>query len=522
MIRGTRFVRLALLTLTATFALQSQAGAGSRPVVDGEMARLTRDYFDAYRKEDRAGSESRLFSTLHSTKIQEHLFAHVGTENYITELQYLDSWSASDAPAVFDLARKLQFHWEASYAAGIGQRASQRRAATDIGTKAGASMGMLALGVMVIKSPQNAPKYFRVVRHLLPLTGATLGNLSGRAWSSQSALAGDAPPAPAHIMSLGLAAESEEKTYDEDALFKDFVAISSGVAAGTAATELFMVLRAARVINIAATPAKINPLVLAGSLVIGLGVEYGVRAGIQHQEESALRTEIATTLAALDRAISEQDQAQVLIQGERFKRAILNLSLWLWKPVIELSQSFQEEAADLLARYPLDSAEFSRRLESATRSYRQDLRWQLAKYDTYYDSMLETHVILNYLRSHNEEAIEQLATATARTRASLITSHFQAWLESREQEESQCFDDCTRERLFLQYLSDIQLSQQARQAREFRKGATRQHPTHALLQGAAVLASASYGRALLSPLADELLALVDKNEEIQMEARILQ
>ena len=520
--KGVQSIRTALVLLTAAIGLQAPAHAGTRPVVDAELSQLTRNYLDAYRKEDRTGAKSRLFSTLHSTKIQQHLFAHVGTEFYITELQYLDSWSATDAPALFDLARKLQFHWEASYAAGIGQRASQRRAATDIGTKAGASMGMFALGVMLIKSPQNAPKYVRIVRHLLPLTGATIGNLSGRAWSSQSVLAGDAPPAPAHLMSLGLAAESEEKTYDEDALFKDFVAISSGVAAGAAATELFVLLRAARAINLAATPAKINPLVLAGSLVVGLGVEYGVRAGIHQQEESTLRADITTTLATLDRAISEQDQAQVLVQGERFKRAILNLSLWMWKPVIELSQSFQEEAASLLERHSIDSPEFSQRLESATRSYRQDLRWQLADYDNYYDSMLETHVILSYLRSHNQDAISQLTTATARTRASLISSNFEAWIESQEDEKSQCFDDCTRERLFLEYLTDMQRAQQTRHAREFRKGTTRKHPTHVLLQGAAVLASAGYGTDLLSPLADELLALVDKNEEIQMEARILQ
>jgi hypothetical protein len=125
---------------------------------------------------------------------------------------------------------------------------------------------------------------------------------------------------------------------------------------------------------------------------------------------------------------------------------------------------------------------------------------------------------LSYLRTHNEQAIAALASATARTRALSTVAAFDSWLQAQEEQAFQCFEDCMREKIFQEFLSDVQLSSQKRLVTEFRRGASRQHPSHLLLQGAAILSTTGYGRELLMPLADELLALVDKNEEVQIEA----
>ena len=509
-----------LLGLIAWFAgVISPALAGAPfPKVDSEIVELSRQYVDAYRKETRSKSGSRLLSTLYSTKIQTHLYSHIGSEQYINELTFLDSLGGADAQAIFDLARKLQFHWEARYAAGIGQRAAQRKQSNDIGTKAGASVGMLALGVLLVKSPQNAPRYFRILRHLLPLAGAITGRQGGAAYSEHSLVAGDTPPAPAHIMRLGLASEGQESVYGDDQLYEDFIAISSGLAAGSMVTELWTVVRAARAINVAATPAKINPLVLAGSLVVGLAVEQGVRSGIENYQESELRQAIANDLAALDRSIREQDQAGVLLNGEKFKRSVVNLAIWMWSPIIETSKEFEAKVSELGSEHAIDSPAFATELESETREFRRSLRTALSNLDSYYDPALESHVVLSYLRTHNEEAIASLASATARTRAQSTLDAFDSWLGVKENEAFECFEACTREKLFQEFLSDVQISSQKRLVTEFRKGTSRQHPSHLLLQGAAILSTASYGKDILGSLADELLALVDKNEEVQIEA----
>jgi len=488
--------------------------------VEADFSQLVQRYTDAYQRETRSGSASRVLSTLYSTQIRNHVFQHVDSlqnETYINELTYLDEVGVSHAPAVFDLARKLQFHWESRYAAGIGQRAAQLRTNRDIGFKAGASVGMLALGVLLIKNPAKAPRYFRMVRHLLPASGAIAGRTAG---ASRSAIhvGGDAPPGPAHIMRLGLPAHSEEPGYGEDQLYQDFISLSAGMAAGSIATELWLVVRGARAINVAATPAKLHPLVLIGSLAVGLAVEEGVARGIEYWEEEELRKEMRNALTQLDRSIRENDQAGLLVDGERFKRSVMNLAMYLWKPIIEASSEFQEEALSISARYSVDSREFATRLERATRDYRDNVRSELSALDSYYDPAHENHVVLSYLRAHNSDAIRDLSSATARTRATQIASSFEAWLTQNEHSEGICFDGCRREAEFQNYLNDYQFSTQSRLAREFRADRGRSHPNHLLLQGAALLSTVSYGRDLLAPLADELLALVDNNDQVIAES----
>jgi hypothetical protein len=429
----------------------------------------------------------------------------------------LDEASNNHPTAYFDLARKLQFHWESRYAAGIGQRAAQLRTNRDIGYKAGASLGMLALGVLLIKNPTKAPRYFRMVRHLLPVSGAIVGHTAGASLSATQ-VGGDAPPGPAHIMRLGLPAHSEEGTYGEDQLYRDFISLSAGMAAGSIATELWIVVRGARAVNIATTPAKLHPLVLIGSLAVGLAVEEGVARGIEYWEEEGLRTEMRNALSRLDRSIRENDQAGVLVNGERFKRTVMNLALYMWKPIIEASSEFQDEAISISSEYSVDSREFATRLERATRDYRAEVRSELSALDSYYDPAHENHVVLSYLRAHNSDAIRELSSATARTRATQIASSFEAWLTQNEYSEGICFDSCRRESEFQNYLDDYQFSTQSRLAREFRAGRGRSHPNHLLLQGAAVLSTVSYGRDLLAPLADELLALVDNNDQVIAES----
>ena len=60
-----------------------------------------------------------------ASNLREEIFSKVGTEEYVTLLQYLDSLHGAYPEAIYDIAKSLQLRWETRYTRGLGQLKSE-------------------------------------------------------------------------------------------------------------------------------------------------------------------------------------------------------------------------------------------------------------------------------------------------------------------------------------------------------------------------------------------------------------
>ncbi len=522
-----------LITLVVHATLPSHLSARAEPTQTAANPEVSfmedvTSYFEQYHYESEKTHSSRVLSTLFAAKVQHHVFKDLKTLTsaseservtrllrYQEQLQTLDRLSATAPEAVIDLARKLQFHWEAHFAAEIGQRAKQRSANTRFLTQAGGTLGMIALGVLLAKSPHKLPHYFRLIRHALPIAGATAGyGLS----DSLPTVSGNALiPAPAHLMTLGLPSDTAHTESQDDQIIEDFIALTSGVAAGAGTLELWTLVRASRALNAASAPLKITPYGLAASVLVGAATEYGVRGLIHHREKATLRAEIQDQWKSLSIAFRAQDRAKVIVSAERLKRAIVGYSLYLWTPIIESTQEFDQALLktneENLAQKPVEAL-----YQKTLKDFRASLKSHLDDLQYEKDTALAQFLTLKYLSLHREGEMPRLFFTSMRSYAKHVQSEFSAHLTRQEENGIVCLSACSRENLFQAFVHDRTEDQRTRNTENFLKNGPSTHVGEILLQGVALLQSHAEFRDFTQGAADELLALVEKNHTLLVDA----
>jgi hypothetical protein len=483
-----------------------EAANGANPSYEFKI--LVRDYVRAY------GGDSRLGRALYASRIKRAVFAHTGTQEYVEELRYIDSQAAAAPEAVYDLAKTLQLHWEARYAVGLGQRALDRQERRDTSTKIGALVGIAGLGAAMIFRPQNAPRYFLVLRHLMPAAGFAAGRAIGQGLNASGLLEDRLPVSPAHVMELGI--QTDEFAYDDDSLhrllFPAFAGVGASFAAyeaGVIAVNALRVVRAVRYANMAATPAKIHPLVLVGSLVVGFLVEKGVEDQIDRSEYARLTANVHAARAAIDAALRRGDDAMAYSQADALARHVANLAAYINRPISEAVKGYAAEVAEAAQEHGEGSPRFRRELDELTRDLSSQVREALTDRDLPPDTEYQGFLVRGFLRNHDEASIRSLGDL-ARYRADAYVAGFERWVTRTEQLDRVSLGPEARERLLKEYLDGVGAVKDRRLADELRAGRFRRDANRLFLQAAAFLRQT--GREYLEDHADSLAAIAARTD----------
>ena len=268
---------------------------------------------------------ARLNKARTAALIRDFIFKAPDSPNYVKYLQYIDDQNSQHPEAIFDLAKDLQVHWEVRYAEPLFQTRNNRvSAATLSGTAVGVT-ALFAMSVVLIFKPTAAPKYFQMVRYLFPLTGTALGWTAGQALDRSGFLNGNTPPAPAHIMRLGI--QTDETHLDADDLIREALPwlISIPVADFLVVTAATRILQTVKWTSRAATPFKIGTL-LAG-IVVSYALEKATDAGIDYLQFKNLTENVNSSRLLMDQALAQgiPDNDEALFMGaEKLSQAALD------------------------------------------------------------------------------------------------------------------------------------------------------------------------------------------------------
>jgi hypothetical protein len=468
----------------------------------GEFAQQLRDYVAAY------NADSHLRRTLLASRIKKSVFANPGSPDYIEKLRYLDRQAASSPDALYDLAKSLQLQWEARYGLGLGERQSLR---VNGGEKIGASVAIIALGVAVLKNPVNAPKYFRVVRWLLPIAGAAAGATVAEGLNYTGWLDGHMPISPAHVMHLGI--DENDFRMDDDTVMKTLASIGAGFAA-TELTYLILAARAARYVNLAATPAKINPIVLVASIVIGIAIEQGVEYAIDEHQYSKFLGRVTDARDLVDLGMNSGEDTQVYTGADALLKGSSDLASYLNKPLIEAITEFNSSVADAakdtgVTDESKPTPEFTTKLNSLTADFSEKVRRILFDRGNGIDEDYRAITVLNYLLNHDEDQIDKMGD-DGKERAQVYVDGFHRWKEADENRRQMNLGQKQYDELFHGYISGLLEAKSKQLAAEFRSGNIPRNANRVLLLAASFLRST--GREYVEDQMNALLSIIARND----------
>ncbi len=438
---------------------------------------------DSYLKASR--EENRLEQTLYGSRIRKLLFEHPGSQTYIEGLEAIDRRMTEAPEATLDLARRLQFHWEAQYGTGLSARHSREVRA---GTEIGAVIGITALGAALLSRPHAAPRYFRLVRHLFPLAGAGAGAAAPDALAALGIRGEEIPPSPAHVMNLGLG--SIEEPSGDDTLTKDIAILMTSATASSVAYDLLKLTQALKWANRAATPAKVHPAALAASIAIGVIVEGGLETAIDATELKRLRGKLTTAASQVRAAALSGDAARALKQAHLLTQASIQLSAYLRRPALDALKRFGEQA---------DSAAF----ESLMIELRSlGITGQI-------DSDYEGYLVRARLARGGHAGIRDLSLR-AQTRATQYERSFERWLLQAETNRGSTLNDSERKDELTRFLSALDQSKDRELSSRLIAGKGLESPASVLLQTAAFLRNT--GIEYLDEYSELLQSMVGRNE----------
>ena len=501
--------------------------------------RSIEDYISA-----RYSDNPRSIHYLNQIAIQ--VFAHPGTQEYVDDLKYIDHQASRAPEAMYDLAIALQNRWEAAYGMelnaktqDIGATPGQRRDdRVHIGENAGAMIGsavaLAALGLACVRNPTAIPRYNAVFRSLLPALGfaggALLGHEAATGLNNAGVFETHIPIAPAHVMRLGV--EKDDFSRDDATLVRTLVPIILSAGAGeafyaaaaveseTLAETLLGVIRAIRVVNAAATPAKIDPPVLIASIVVSIVFDKLATAGIEAMQYRDVRNQVLNTGKIVTYGASSGDDITLYRGADALVQSVLGFAAYVNRPVFDANSEFMGGVAEAAKKYgegtpPYDQAvaELTNELSSKVAAAAEDM-------DQAGDADYEAYLALSALDHQDADVLAQLSDI-ARNRTEAYAEAFQTYRqgfdafisrleESRKESltleaQSDAYND-----FFHQYIRQMTSAKDRELAAQFKSGQLPRHAGHALLEAGALLRTT--GHEYVQSQADFLMAQVARNE----------
>lgn len=280
-------MRWAPLALVLSFGLSTPA-MGSPDEYLRSLDNLLFSYTDAlYSREETK-------KVILQSRIRRHLFSELESSLYLQGLGRIVQFSSEQRVELTELALFLQKHWELRFARELEAIQAFHPATRERNARLGALGGATAWIAIerysgFLKKAAVGP-YFRLFRYLyplralLPLAGTAAGSqIDGNSGAHYARLSEKLPPAPAHIISLGTAANETHYAPDEDLKrIYQTVGATSILALGAveAAALRPAVLRFLGASIKSPNPLKANLVILGSSVV--LGVVFDRAAGEIH------------------------------------------------------------------------------------------------------------------------------------------------------------------------------------------------------------------------------------------------
>ena len=424
---------------------------------------------------------------MYATKIVHHIFEPTHNQYYGDALLTVDCRiNNANEGAIYDLAKKLQLHWENSFGFGLMRK---RAARISEGAKIGKILGLILAGATLWKKPQNAKDYFILARNLLGgyIGGGVAGALSGEYLHESGFLDKNIyiPAAPAQVMRLGVSTDDYYYNLDEAAIWRKLYGQAAGLGATITTIYLMRTAKVARYLNLATTPAKVHPLVLVGSILVGLIVEYGVERAVWERQFSNLKQKAFHARDQLIAANNNDDIAKVFHWSDALVQASHNLAIFLNQKILEKVQdtlvNFNNKVESAEKRYGSNSSTFISQLNYHTRELSRKLK-RIKPYQGDYNS----YVVRELLTNNQSEAIDQLGRDYTMIKNTYVEG-FDRWITAIENREQICFDDQTRNRSFKDLLAKIDEYQTDFLVQIFREDGIRRRPYDILLRSAALL-----------------------------------
>lgn len=500
--------------------------------------RLIRDYIFAHKASDMSRSIHLI------SEIAISVFKNPGSEDYLAKLKYIDEQSAYAPDAMFDIGKTLQNRWEAAYGMQLSQKiqagisdenaedslAEQRNGHRANGRRAGGIIGGLvaltALGILMLRHPTATPRYFTVFRALTrgarseaAVLATTVGTIAGIAVGGKAANAfswfheRDLPLAPAHVMRLGI--DRDELTPDDDLIVQAVVPALAGIAVGEGillltsgsgiVSNLAGVVRTVVTLNKAPNPAKINPAVLIGSIVVGFMAEALAGKGLDAWEYKQLKSAVRESRDAIELATQKGDTVLAYRASEALVANTLLLAAYSSKPITNAHIKFLQSlnAASEKFKDP-NSPELKQKLEELVAKLTQDVNRALARLDQKSDADYQAFLALDVLEAADPGAMSQLSESAH----GQLQTYLDLYLASPQ--GFKALNAADSQERFRQYIRGLRQAKTRELAQQLRDGQFVRHSGHTMLMSGALLRTT--GLAYIQPQADFLMSEVAREE----------
>ena len=525
---------IASLTLLALLSQPLTAFAGSEPSapVCNQASEEANFFLAPFHKQVQVFiaayySGNRAQRALNASRIRKQIFSHPGTPQYIEELEYIDSQAARSPEAVYFLAKALQLHWEARYELTLAgnvqrdrnkpQNLSEKRDgrvhdAAKIGMDIGIAVAIAAMAAVCFFKPQAAPRWFSLIRQaypVLPAIGLAGGVGVAHAMNGAGYLVPNVPISPAHVMHLGI--QTDDYHYDDSTLVRDLAAFTVSAGVGIAVYDLLKAVRVLKYANAAATPAKVNPYAMVISIIVSMVAEEVVVSSIDAYEFWKLSGKVKESRAHLDEAMAQGDGTGVYDGADALVHSAINLSTFINRPLMEAVNEYNESNAISAHDFEQETPQFTDAINENTKIFSDEVHAIMERMDQPADKDYQDSQLLTLLRGHDDESLADLDDSE-KSRAEKFRSGFGKWLAQAEEKRRVTMSEGQRESQFDRFIQSLINAQDARLASSLRAGKIQKHPTHVLLQSAALLRST--GKEEIQEQSDYLMTLIANNERM--------
>jgi len=346
-----RFGLLLFLTLNAGLARAA-----------GSLQQLWEDYRSSVQEADPLERMACLAA------LEDHVMSLNNRDEYMAALTYLDTFSASEPEAVYDLARNLQISWQRLYGHAFLKEQKGREKNY---SRIGAVVGITAALASSFYRPAALPRAFAYIALSFPLIGAAGGDATAALVNRIEILRLAYPPAPAQLMHLGYDLQDPmQEAPEESQVYREALALTAGAAVFAGGVQVARALSAIRWLNLASTPAKFNPLVLAGTIAGSWLLEEGISYAAYKYDESQVRARFTAAQNTYLEAERSGDARASLHSAEELAKAAGAAADFYVAPAMKLVETnladFENSAGRAAKTFGTESWVFQNELNKLT------------------------------------------------------------------------------------------------------------------------------------------------------------
>ena len=448
------------------------------------------------------------------SRITKAVFCQVGTTEYVSFLKDLETRAPKDQDAYYNLAKRLQAHWQTQYAIGLSKVQHQR---TNKVTNDSRMLSLVATALGLFGKTSQVPTYFGIVKHLFPILVPMIATESTKLFNHYGMFDKKYPLSPAHVMNLPLPAENDQ--YDSFEVVRNLISASASVAGAQLAVQAVKYFE----IGMDVGKASFNPVTILASVVVGQAVQEITTYEIDEYHYRTLLKSMLQHRDEIIRALQARDYMKMRTAADNFKTTTVMLSSFLdreslnvwvdfdstahaaksdpkWKTIVGAALEFYTNSTP---EYFFPDAEY-RKKEIQDASVKRDR--MLEAIESAQDPISLQDVQLAIALKVLETGLDNVTylTGEQKVQADLIAKGYPLYLES----QSPVLADSPK--AVNAYMTALETNKDTVLFNELLKGETHRNPTHLLLQAASFLRSLN--QTALESTVDDLLSILYSSE----------